>query len=28
MKKTYQKPVLVKRELLSVVTAAPVTSGR
>ena len=28
VKKTYQKPVLVKRELLSVVTAAPVTSGR
>ncbi|QKC99591.1 putative RiPP precursor [Mesorhizobium sp. NZP2298] len=28
MKKTYQKPVLVKRELLSAVTAAPATSGR
>ncbi|QND61112.1 putative RiPP precursor [Mesorhizobium huakuii] len=28
MKKTYQKPVLVKREMLSAVTAAPATSGR
>ncbi|QKC76616.1 putative RiPP precursor [Mesorhizobium erdmanii] len=28
MKKTYRKPVLVKRELLSAVTAAPAASGR
>ncbi|WP_272481084.1 hypothetical protein [Mesorhizobium erdmanii] len=28
VKKTYRKPVLVKRELLSAVTAAPAASGR